>query len=318
MKSKHYRFVSFFLVVTFLSSCQLFQKIKPSSPDVKVDTANFRKPSTISIPFEINLQPAFDIAETQFPRSKGTGKWNEQFGTRGADDCGKGVSCEYNITRDPLAFAMAGNLLTTNLSFVYGLNCRFRSPACGPPFTAGCGPIRAHGSWSTQINIDSSWNSNVHTVNNGVKPDDECRVGFAGIINITDKIMGGFNAAFDNVAKTLDTKINENLKSKERISEAWQKISQPFPIKDLGWFSLSPDNIKLSSFTLENNTAKVNLFLKANPQIYFGKQPTVSTKPLPENSSFVENNSLNILLPISTDYSFVENQISMVMEEKLL
>jgi hypothetical protein len=299
------------IVITIVSLSSCGSHIEPNSPTVKVDTASFRKASTISIPFEINLKPAFDIAEDQFPKSFGAPKWNEQFGTGGADACPNGVSCEYSVTRSPLNFSMGGNILTTNLAFVYGLNCRFRFPCSkGALVSAGCGPARAHGSWSTQMSLDNSWNSNVHTVNNGVIPDDNCRVGpFGGVVDITNKVMGGFNVAFDKVGQTLDAKINENLKSKERISEAWQKISQPFPIKDLGWFSLSPDSIKLSAFTLDNNTAKVNLFLKANPEIYFGKQPTVSTRALPDNGSFTENNSLNILLPISTEYSFVETQV---------
>ena len=117
MKSKFYLFIPFLLIVIIINSCSGCKDIKPNSPDVKVDTANFRKASTISVPFEINLKPAFDIAESQFPTSFGAPKWNEQFGSSGADACPNGVSCEYSINRSPLNFTMGGNTITTNLSF---------------------------------------------------------------------------------------------------------------------------------------------------------------------------------------------------------
>jgi hypothetical protein len=311
MKNEFFHVVSIFIVTAFLSSCHLFEKhIEPSSPNVKIDTANFRRPSMISIPIEINLKPAFALAEKQLPEALGAAEYNEWFGTGGADACPHGVGCGYSVTRAPLNFNMNGNILRTNLSIAYGLSCRTRLPDCHG-FTApfSCNNRHAHGSLSTSINIDNSWNCSTSTKNNGMIADDDCKVGVLGFINVTDKVMNGFNAAFDKAAQTLDAKINEDLNSRQRITKAWQKISEPFPIKDLGWFYLSPDSIRLSAFTLEDNTVKVNLFLKADPEIYFGEPPAVKTKPLPDNGSFTENNSLNILLPISTDYAFVENQL---------
>lgn len=259
MKSQYSLFVCFLFLFLFISC----NRIEPDSPDIKIDTTNFKKPSIISIPFEINLKPAFDLAETSIPPYISAGRYNEQFGTGGADACPHGVSCGYQVNRSPLKFSMNKNVLTTSLSFSYWIDCRTHAICnTGPLISLGCDDRLAHGSLSTQINMDNNWNSLISTKNNGIIADNDCKVGVFGIINVTDKIMAGFNSAFNKAAQTLDNKIKENLNSRERISEAWEKISKPIEIKNLGWLAISPDSIKLSEFTLEDNKAKINFFLR--------------------------------------------------------
>ncbi|MBD0297506.1 MAG: DUF4403 family protein [Bacteroidota bacterium] len=320
MKSQRYESTKpasclFLLVVIMLNSCRDSKNskyIEPSSPNVKVDTNNFKKSSIISAPIEINLQPAFEFAERQLPQTYGVARYNEDFGSGGADypDCG--YSCGYKVSRTPLRFSMKGNVLTTHLQFGYWLDCRARKPCTRhfhPLITVGCNDRRAHGSLSTVITIDNKWNSSVITRNNGVSPNDDCKVGPWGIFDVTNLVMKGFNRAFERIGRNLDSRINEQLNSRKRIEHAWIKLSTPIAIKDLGWLSLSPESIKVSNLILEHNVAKINFYAKLSPEIILGKQPTVTIRPLPENMSFSDSNALKIFLPISMEYSFAEAQI---------
>ena len=285
-----------------ISSCAV---VKPSAPaDMGAEIPKIVQPvSNIEVPVTVDLKSYITQAENSVPTKYSD---NQQ-------PC-QGLRYVYNFTRTP--FTITGNNNIVNLTFTgsYGFNASYcakctsllgGSQCIVPVVSAQCGmgnepPRRIEISYQSTINVMPDYHLHSKTIlYPAPNPIDRCNV-FMGNIDVTDRLIQYISGPLNDLGKLVDVKI-ATYNIKPMVQQLWTSITTETKLGDVGYVSINPLAVRLSSFSLNGSLLNFSVGISAKPVVTIVSNPP-PPKPLPNLSAYVPANGFNVYLDLLENY----------------
>jgi hypothetical protein len=305
----------FFAVVILpfvLYSCATVKPLAPANTGV--DIPKLVQPvSNLEVPVFVDLRNYFIQAENSVPTKYSD---NQQ-------PC-EGLRYNYVFTRTPFTIT-GGSNNTVNLKFVgsYGFSasyCAKCSTLLGsgaqcivPTVSAQCGwdgetPRRMEIGYKSTINVMPDYHLRSKTIlYPSPKPLDRCNV-FMGNVDVTDRLIQYINEPLNDLGKQVDTKI-DTYNIRPMVEELWKNIATEIKVGDVGYVSINPQSVRLSSFSLNGSLLNFSVGLSARPVVttVSDQQPP---KPLPNLSTYVPASGFNVYLDLLENYDHLSKMVN--------
>jgi hypothetical protein len=302
---------SVLLLPLFLYSCSTTRPLAPANTEV--DIPKLTQPvSNLEVPVTVDLKNYFIQAENSVPN-----KYNDN-----KQAC-EGLSYAYTFTRTP--FTITGSNNVVNLKFIgsYGFSVSYcakcsslfgSGPQCiVPTLSAQCGwgnepPRRMEIAYQSTINVMPDYHLQSKTVLfPAPKPIDRCNV-LMGNIDVTDRLIEYISGPLNDLGKQVDAKIAA-YNVKPVVEQLWKNIAGEVKLGDVGYLSVYPQSVRLSSFNLNGSLLSFSVGISAKPVV-----TTVSTgqapAPLPNLTTYVPANGFNIYLDLLENYDHLSNTVN--------
>jgi hypothetical protein len=310
MTLKPKQFFAAFILPFVLYSCATVKPLAPTNTEV--DIPKIVQPvSNVEVPVTADLRSYFIQAENSVPNKYSD---NQQ-------PC-QGLRYNYTFNRTP--FVITGSNNVVNLKFVgsYGFTASYcaqcatllgSGPQCiVPTVSAQCGvdePLRRMEiSYQSTINVMPDYHLRSKTIlYPAPKPLDRCNV-FMGNIDVTDRLIQYLNNPLSDLGKQVDAKIAA-YNIKPMVEELWKNIATEIKVEDVGYLSINPQTVRLSSFSLNGSLLNFSVGLSAKPVVTTVSNPQPS-KPLPNLSTYVPANGFNIYLDLLENYDHLTNIVN--------
>jgi hypothetical protein len=299
-----------------LSSCAT---VKPPVAPAKNDAdlpALAQPLSNIEVPVAVDLKNYFVQAENSVPSTYSD---NQQ-------PC-EGVRYAYIFKRTPFAITGSNNVI--NLKFIgsYGISAGY-CPKCTslfgggtqcavPVISASCGmgnqPLRRMLiSYQSTIAIQPDYHLKSKTVLFPLpSPLDRCNVLFMNI-DITDRLIGLITDPLNKLGAQVDDKVSA-YNIRPQIEQLWKTMSTEYKLPDMGYLSVNPQSVRISSFNLKGSVLNFSVGISAKPVVTLSSNPKPPT-PLPNLSSYTPANGFNIYLDLVSKYdelsAYITKQIA--------
>jgi hypothetical protein len=302
-------YFSVLLTLFILVSCGTIQ---PKAPAINtVEPVIKQQLSEINIPIQVDLTSYLKDAEKETPK-----KFEEE-----VKQC-EGISFWYKLERNPLKFDGENNNLLLELSGKYAIKLNY-CPKCTDLFSsedhcitprlyASCGvgePMRKIKiSTSTELSVNTNYKLQAKTEVKEIETIDKCQVTVFKV-DATKKLEEEMSKALKVVTKDIDKKI-ESTDVKKQIQEIWEQLNEPITIEDMGFFSLNPKTLSISTPEFSKNKLNLLVSLTAFPQVTLESKKE-NTPPLPRLSNYKEQkNGFSIHLDIKGSYSGINALLS--------
>jgi len=311
MKNHKKPLLAIFILPFVLYSCSVTKPLAPAKTEV--DIPKLVQPvSNVEVPVTVDLKNYFVQAENAAP-------------TKYADNqqqC-EGISYAYTFTRTPFAITGSNNIVNLKFTGSYGFTASYcakcasllgSAPRClVPTISAQCGvgnepPRRMEISYQSTINVTPDFHLQSKTVlYPAPNPIDRCNV-FMGNIDVTDKLIQYISNPLNDLGKQVDAKIAA-YNVKPMIEQLWKNLASETKIGDVGYLSINPQTVRLSSFNLSGSLLNFSVGLSAKPVV-----TTVSTppppKPLPNLTTYTPANGFSIYLDLLENYDHLTNIVN--------
>lgn len=302
----------FFIAFTglVLSSCGT---IKPDEPDILVNE-NYEIPeqpvSIVKVPIKIDLSPYFDETNKSIP-TKFDGK----------DYQCEGISYKYHFERKDIKFKGVGKELKFSVDGGYSIFISYcpectsilsSTESCILPVTNfSCGinePLRKlKVSFKSKIGVTPDYHLKSKTHVDKVKALSPCEVTLFHY-DATSRVETEVKKAMKDVVKDIDKEIGAtNLKPDMEI--AWNAMAAPIDLEGYGYMFLNPKAIGMSDIKYYGDTAYLDAYLQAYPEI---RLDTIGFKPtrLPDLSKFDVSDGFDVKMDISATYDSLSSILS--------
>jgi hypothetical protein len=300
------------LILPFLYySCATTKPLAPTKTASEVP--NLVQPlSNIDVPVTIDLKSYFVQAENSVPVKYSDNK----------QPC-EGLRYFYTFSRTP--FSVSANKNVFNLKFIgsYGFTVSYcakcsdlfgSGPQCiVPVVSAQCGmgdepPRRMEISYQTTINILPDYHLRSKTIlYPAPRPIDRCNV-LMGNIDVTDRLIEYITDPLNDLGKQVDAKIAA-YNIKPIVEQLWKNIATETKIGDVGYVSINPETVRLSSFNLNGSMLTFSVGLSGRPVVTTVSNPP-SSKPLPNLSAYVPAKGFNVYLDLLENYDHLTNIVN--------
>jgi len=311
MKPYPKRFLAIAILPFVLYSCATVKPLAPESTVVEIPKI-VQPVSNIEVPVTVDLKNYFVQAENSVP-NKYSG--NQQ-------QC-EGLSYAYTFTRSPFIITGSNNVVGLKFTGSYGFTASYcakcatllgSGPQCVvPTVSAQCGvgnepPRRMEISYQSTINITPDFHLRSKTIlYPAPNPLDRCNV-FMGNIDVTDRLIQYISTQLNDLGKQVDTKIAA-YDIKPLINQLWKNIATESKVGDVGYVSINPINVRLSSFSLNGSQLNFSVGLSAKPVV-----TTISTppppKPLPNLTTYTPANGFSVYLDLLENYDHLTNMVN--------
>jgi hypothetical protein len=300
------------LVLPFiLYSCKTLKPLAPTATDA--DIPKLVQPvSNVEVPVTVDLKSYIIQAENSVPN-----KYSDK------QQACEGLSYAYTFSRTP--FTITGSNNVVNLKFVgsYGFTASYcakcttllgnGSQCIVPTVSAQCGwgnepPRKMEIAYQSTINVMPDYHLRSKTVlYPAPKPIDRCNV-FMGNIDVTDRLIQYISPQLNDLGKQVDAKIAA-YNVKPLVEEMWKNIATEFKLPDVGYLSINPQTVRLSSFNLNGSQLSFSIGLSAKPVVTTtsNSQPL---KPLPNLTTYTPANGFNIYLDLLENYDHLTNIVN--------
>jgi hypothetical protein len=274
--------------------------------------------STVFVPISIPLATLQDAAERQMqPRTVEVARYNESI--NGGADKPKGISLGYAITRSISLSGTGTNALNTNIHLEYWMAGRRRllEDGSGPLINFSCGTNGEPGrvadiGLSTTLTIKPDWDVDARTSVGRVSAGNRCLVTVFNI-DLTDKILDFLRGRVQKAAEALDQRIESDAHLKDRVTAAWQTLSQPIAIGQDTWLTIDPRALVVTPIKVDSSV-RITVGLKAYPRVVLGQKPAVDSKPLPDAEMDVPSDAFSVFLPVDLQYAAVSQQVRKLLK----
>ena len=240
-----------------------------------------RPNSYIVLPIQVQLQPLFAAAEASVDSVFTSPGWPDGWVEA---DCA--TRYKYRFRRQPLRFVAQGNRLQIAFTGLYQIVGSTRgcvgktvispwTPACRCGFDEG--ERRVEVGFVADVQITPTYQLITTVKRLEPRPADKCTVCFWGQ-DITAEVMKGLKAELDASVKTMSAAFGR-IDMKPFVTQAWNRLSAPYPISGLGTFHLQPSAMSLQQLSASGNLLNLTLGLAAAPQVNIQGGGTVF--PLP-------------------------------------
>jgi hypothetical protein len=169
-------------------------------------------------------------------------------------------------------------------------------------------PRRMEISYRSTINILPDYHLKSKTIlYPAPNPLDRCNV-FMGNIDVTDRLIQYIGGPLNDLGKQVDAKIAA-YNIKPMVEELWKNIATEIKIGDVGYLSINPQSVRLSSFSLNGSLLNFSVGLSAKPVVTTVSvaQPATS---LPNLTTYVPANGFNIYLDLLENYDHLTNVVN--------
>jgi hypothetical protein len=312
MKLNPKQFFAALILLIIFTSCKTLKPLAPAATEVDIPKL-IQPVSNVEVPVTVDLKSYFVQAENSVP--------NKFSGNKQACE---GLSYAYTFTRTPFIIT-SSNSNVVDLNFVgsYGFTASYcakcadllgNGPQCiVPTVSTQCGtgdepPRRMEISYRSTINIMPDYHLRSKTIlYPAPNPLDRCNV-FMGNIDVTDRLIQYISGPLNDLGKQVDTKIAA-YNVKPMVEELWKNIANEIKIGDVGYLSINPQSVRLSSISLNGSLLNFSVGLSAKPVV-----TTVSTPPppksLPNLTTYVPANGFNIYLDLLENYDHLTNVVN--------
>ena len=300
------------ITMLFLGGCRVHipaPTISPSPiPVVQTSEVNLQA----SVPLSIIQTAVNNVVPTQTGADPYTVNING-----GADNCGKGVSFGYHVTRGAINLSASGSTVSASAELDYWAKGRAKSPCLlggGPMIYGSCGDGGALRGLSLTLRstfsgIGTNWSPLVDTSLADLHALNNCDVTLINI-NVTRDVVNGVSAEINRVLPSLDQTLAKSLNLQDRAQSGWNYLLSPIKLGDGFWLSIHPQAIGL--FPLEGNTLSLSAGMRitAMPELIFASaEPPADSTTLPPPTAVPASNTFSIELPIEGGYEDISAQI---------
>jgi hypothetical protein len=298
------------LPLFILSSCATLKPTAPESAAVVVP-AIVQPVSNIEVPVTADLKSYFTQAENSVPNKYSD---NQQ-------PC-QGLRYAYTFTRTPFTITGANNVINLKFTGSYGFTASYcakcstllgSGPQCiVPTVSAQCGmgnepPRRMEIAYQSTINVMPDYHLRSKTIlYPAPKPIDRCNV-LMGNIDVTDRLIQYITDPLNDLGKQVDNKI-ATYNVKPMVEQLWKNLAAEIKLGDVGYLSINPQAIRLSSFSLNGSLLNFSVGLSAKPVVTTVSNP-LPAKPLPNLSAYVPANGFSIYLDAIENYDHLTSLV---------
>lgn len=294
----------------FLHSCSV---VKPSAPhDTGADIPKITQPvSNIEVPVTVDLKSYITQAENSVPTKYSD---NQQ-------PC-EGLRYVYNFSRTPFTITGSNNVVSLKFMGSYGFSASYcakctsllGSPQCiVPVVSAQCGignepPRRMEISYESTINVMPDYRLHSKTIlYPAPNPIDRCNV-FMSNIDVTDRLIQYLSTPLNDLGKLVDAKI-ATYDIKPIVQKIWANLTTETKVGDVGYVSINPLAVRLSSFNLNGSILNFSVGLSATPVVTTISNPP-APKPLPNLSAYTPANGFNVYLDLVENYDHLSKIVN--------
>ena len=311
MKTNKKSFLTIIALPFVLYSCAVTKPLAPEKTEV--DIPKLVQPiSNVEIPVTVDLKNYFVQAENAAPT-----KYADK-----QEQC-EGISYQYTFTRTPFTITGSNNVVNLKFTGAYGFTASYcakcasilgSGPRClVPTISAQCGwgnepPRRMDISYQSTITVTPDFHLQSKTIlYPAPNPIDRCNV-FMGNIDVTDKLIQYISNPLNDLGKQVDAKIAA-YNVKPIIESLWKNLASETKIGDVGYLSINPQSVRLSSFNLTGSLLNFSVGLSAKPVV-----TTISTPPppktLPNLTTYTPANGFSIYLDLLENYDHLTNMVN--------
>jgi hypothetical protein len=310
---KHY-LLRFFTVITLpivFYSCKTLKPLAPDNTEVAIPKI-IQPVSNVEVPVSVDLKSYFIQAENSVPVKYADSQ----------QPC-EGLRYTYTFTRTPFTITGANNVVSLKFTGSYGFNAAYcakctsllgSGPQClVPTVSAQCGmgdepPRRMEISYQSTINVMPDYHLRSKTIlYPAPNPLDRCNV-FLGHIDVTDRLIQFISSPLNDLGKQVDVKLAA-YNIKPMVEQLWQSIATEFKLGDVGYLSINPQSVRLSSFSLNGSLLNFSVGLSAKPVVTMVSNPPPQ-KPLPNLSTYVPANGFSVYLDLLENYDHLTNIVN--------
>jgi len=300
------------LILPFvLYSCKTLKPLAPTSTETEIPKI-VQPVSNVEVPVTVDLKSYFIQAENSVP--------NKYSGNQQACE---GLSYAYTFTRTPFTFIGSNNVVNLKFTGSYGFTASYcakcstllgNGPRCiVPTLSAQCGvgdeqPRRMVISYQSTINVTPDYHLRSKTILfPAPNPIDRCNI-FFGNIDVTDRLIQYISKPLNDLGKVVDTKIAA-YDIKPMVDAIWKNISSETKVGDVGYVSINPLSVRLSSFNLNGSLLSFSVGLSAKPVVTTVSAPPPPI-PLPNLTTYVPANGFNVYLDLLENYDHLTNVVN--------
>lgn len=237
-------------------------------------------PSVLAFPIRIDLGPMFAEAERLAPRRPpGTELWTQLAGAP------QGTSYRFDLTRDPLRFALRENRLHLRTAANYWLDVGLWMAGSWYQTVASCGKgkegrRRVLLGLNSEFDLTPDWGVRLQTTPEDPLPVNPCVVTFLGY-DITDRVVAGMKAELVKATQGIEQQVRDAAVLRQQAERVWKAAQEPLELAPGIHLSLNPERIRLAPWRSEAKTLIVTPELQARPVLTLGPRPAAGSLPLP-------------------------------------
>ena len=296
------QFLFFVAGALLLTSCR---SIQPEAPEIAVNESvsiPVQPVSVVKVPIKIDLSPYFKETNASVPKSF----------TGGEHPC-SGVSYDYYFKRQPIQFKGTGAHLEYSVKGSYWMKMSYcpecislfsDDPACISSrirFTCGVNePMRKMNvSFKSKIGVTPEYRLTSNTQLKKLKATSPCEVTLFRY-DATSTLEKEVKKAMKSVEKDIDKEIGR-IDLRPDIELAWEAIEMPIDLNGYGYMFLNPRNVGMSPIRYVGDTAYLDAYLQAYPEVRLDTIGFRST-PLPNLTELEVEDGFDVKMDITANY----------------
>ena len=311
MKLKPIQLLVALLLPILLYSCATTKPLAPAKTEVNIPKL-VQPLSNVEVPVIVDLKNYIVQAENSVPTKYSD---NQQ-------PC-EGLRYFYTFARTPFTITGGKNIVNLKFTGSYGFTVSYcakcsdlfgSGPQCiVPVLSAQCGmgdepPRRMEISYQTTINVMPDYHLRSKTIlYPAPKPIDRCNV-FMKNIDVTDRLIDYITGPLNDLGKQVDAKIAA-YDIKPMVEQLWKNIASETKVGDVGYVSINPESVRLSSFNLNGSLLSFSVGLSARPVVTTVSSPP-PPKPLPNLSTYVPAKGFNVYLDLLENYDHLTKMVN--------
>lgn len=118
-------------------------------------------------------------------------------------------------------------------------------------------------------------------------------------ISVRGEVQDRINRMLPEITRTLQQKLQQSLRIKERLEQEWQEVNTTEQIHDTpaAWIQFKPEQVFMSPLRIDNSQIHATFGVRADVQTFMGRQPeALAPIPLPALSP-AQNSDFHIRIP---------------------
>lgn len=285
--------------------------IRPEPPSTTAPVVPDVPESRVDLSFSAPVAPVWEYVESIVPRDTGAAPYNVNV-NGGADNCGKGVSLGYGISRGPLRFGASGNQFSMGADVSYWLKGRARKTFLCVLIYGSCGvdeaPRTAQVGLATTLTLTNDWKIDADTRAAPVHPTNRCEVTILNI-DVTDSAVGAMQRVLGDQAQKIDERLEGAVPVQAMAADGWRTLQEPIEVAAGMWLQVSPEAAKTSQMQAQGDAVRLGLGLTARPKITIGPRPDPTNVPLPPLETGSIGTSFDVHMPVAIDFASATKQV---------
>jgi hypothetical protein len=237
-------------------------------------------PSFIAAPVRVNLAQWYAAAERATPRvPPGVETWINLPGPALG-----GATYRFDLYRDPLQFALAGNRLEVDTTVNYWLQVGLRMKGWVKG-VAGCGMApesyrRVRLGLAAELGLTPDWGLDLKLTPVEPVKLDACQVTALGY-DITGVVLAGMKDALLKATQSMEQQVRGSGLLRQKVENAWLQAQQPMELSPGVHLLLNPEQVRLAPLRSEGDDLIITPEIRVRPTLTLSEAQPAPYRPLP-------------------------------------